>query len=183
MNHAWNDVFQSDLGSDGRAYVNEPITVRNAWERRQPFALNDACRAFDAMARLLSMIAAPEHTETSDRNRRSGCSLPASADGFVWRGVSGAQTQARDGHPPPGHFCRTLPRMLPTGGVRRQPFPSDDRARIRRIPHPKGLFRPHLHQGRRRWRQVCRRRDVVTRFVTRLAHAEPTPSSVVRLGD
>lgn len=57
---AWNNVFQNQLGHTGRSYVSELREVRNKWAHQQSFTTEDAHRALDTMARLLSMIGASE---------------------------------------------------------------------------------------------------------------------------
>ncbi len=63
MWEAWNNVFQNQLGHSGRSYVSELREVRNKWAHQQAFSGDDAHRALDTMARLLSMIGAAEEKE------------------------------------------------------------------------------------------------------------------------
>lgn len=65
----WRDVFQEQLGHTGRNYVSELRTVRDKWAHQQPFALDDAHRALDTMARLLEMVGSPEQNEVRDLAR------------------------------------------------------------------------------------------------------------------
>jgi uncharacterized protein len=60
---SWNEVFQAQLGHTGRSYVSELREVRNKWAHQQPFTAEDAHRALDTMARLLSMINAVEEKD------------------------------------------------------------------------------------------------------------------------
>lgn len=60
----WNNVFQSQLGHTGRSYVSELREIRNKWAHQQAFAAEDAHRALDTIARLLSMIGAVEEKDT-----------------------------------------------------------------------------------------------------------------------
>lgn len=61
-NH-WNDVFARTLGHAERSLVSELRDVRNRWAHNEAFAGNDAYRALDSVARLLSAISAPQATE------------------------------------------------------------------------------------------------------------------------
>ena len=63
MDRKWGDVFRNTLGKAERSLVNELIDVRNRWAHQQPFSGDDADRALDSMARLLTAIAAPEADE------------------------------------------------------------------------------------------------------------------------
>ena len=56
----WHDVFKKTLGSAERNLVGELKTVRNDWAHNKNFSTDDAHRALDSTARLLSSISAPQ---------------------------------------------------------------------------------------------------------------------------
>lgn len=62
---AWNDVFRQTLGFAERSLVSELRDWRNKWAHQQPFSSDDADRALDSMARLLTAISAPEADEVN----------------------------------------------------------------------------------------------------------------------
>jgi predicted AAA+ superfamily ATPase len=63
---SWNDVFRNTLGFAERSLVSEIREVRNNWAHQQPFSSDDADRALDSMARLLTAVSAtPESEEIS----------------------------------------------------------------------------------------------------------------------
>ena len=57
---AWHDVFGRTLGRAERSLVQELRDCRNKWAHQEPFSSDDADRALDSMARLLTAISAPE---------------------------------------------------------------------------------------------------------------------------
>jgi predicted AAA+ superfamily ATPase len=63
MWEAWNDVFKRTLGFSERSLVSELREVRNRWAHQEPFTSDDADRALDSMARLLTAISAPQADE------------------------------------------------------------------------------------------------------------------------
>jgi predicted AAA+ superfamily ATPase len=63
MDRFWNTVFRTILGKAERSLVNEIIDVRNRWAHQNPFSGDDADRALDSIARLLTSISAPEADE------------------------------------------------------------------------------------------------------------------------
>src|SRR5512139_98077 len=56
----WNSVFRKTLGHAERTLVSELREVRNRWAHQRPFSTDDAYRALDSAARLLSAVSAPE---------------------------------------------------------------------------------------------------------------------------
>ncbi len=56
----WNEVFRKTLGFAERSLVSELREVRNRWAHQQPFSTDDAYRALDSAARLLTAISAPQ---------------------------------------------------------------------------------------------------------------------------
>ncbi len=63
MWEAWHDVFRNTLGNAERSLVNEIRDQRNKWAHQQVFTSDDADRALDSMARLLTAVSAPEAEE------------------------------------------------------------------------------------------------------------------------
>src|SRR5260370_33388421 len=59
----WNDVFRKTLGQAERTLVSELREVRNRWAHQRPFSTDDAYRALDSIARLLTSVSAPEASE------------------------------------------------------------------------------------------------------------------------
>ena len=60
MWEAWNDVFGRTLGRAERSLVQELRDCRNKWAHQEPFSSDDADRALDSMARLLTAVSAPQ---------------------------------------------------------------------------------------------------------------------------
>src|SRR6266403_2249932 len=60
---AWNDVFGRTLGRAERSLVQELRDWRNKWAHQEPFSSDDADRALDSMARLLTAVSAPQADE------------------------------------------------------------------------------------------------------------------------
>jgi len=63
MWEAWNDLFGKTLGRAERSLVQELRDVRNKWAHQEPFSSDDADRALDSMARLLTAVSAPQADE------------------------------------------------------------------------------------------------------------------------
>jgi predicted AAA+ superfamily ATPase len=59
----WNDVFRKTLGQAERTLVSELREVRNLWAHQRPFSTDDAYRALDSIARLLTSVSAPEASD------------------------------------------------------------------------------------------------------------------------
>src|ERR1043165_1961890 len=62
----WNDVFRRTLGQSERPLVSELRDVRNRWAHMETFSGDDAYRALDSAARLLTAVSAP-HSEDIER--------------------------------------------------------------------------------------------------------------------
>lgn len=56
----WNQVFRNTLGRSERTLVSELRETRNEWAHTNTFSTDDAYRALDSIARLLTSISAPE---------------------------------------------------------------------------------------------------------------------------
>lgn len=63
MWEAWNEVFGKTLGRAERSLVQELRECRNKWAHQNPFSSDDADRALDSMARLLTAVSAPQADE------------------------------------------------------------------------------------------------------------------------
>src|SRR6267378_623237 len=63
MWEAWNEIFGKTLGRAERSLVQELRDCRNKWAHQEPFSSDDADRALDSMARLLTAISATEAGE------------------------------------------------------------------------------------------------------------------------
>ena len=59
----WNQVFRRTLGFAERSLVSELRDMRNKWAHQAPFSTDDAYRALDSVARLLSAVSAPQVAE------------------------------------------------------------------------------------------------------------------------
>ncbi|KAB8142895.1 ATP-binding protein [Chloroflexia bacterium SDU3-3] len=59
----WNEVFRKTLGFGERSLVSELREYRNKWAHQATFSTNDAQRALDSVARLLTAITAPQADE------------------------------------------------------------------------------------------------------------------------
>ena len=60
MDRKWGEVFRQILGKTERSLVNELIAVRNRWAHQEIFSGDDAYRALDSAARLLTAVSAPQ---------------------------------------------------------------------------------------------------------------------------
>jgi Swt1-like HEPN/Protein of unknown function (DUF499) len=60
---AWNEIFRKTLGQAERTLVSELREVRNRWAHQQPFSSDDAYRALDSAARLLTAVSASQADE------------------------------------------------------------------------------------------------------------------------
>lgn len=103
---AWNDVFRKILGQAERTLVSELRDVRNKWAHQQAFSSDDAYRALDSTARLLTAVSAPEAQEAdkmkmellrvrfdeqmrSEKRKTAGTAIETEATGNLkpWREV------------------------------------------------------------------------------------------------
>ncbi|MCY3923477.1 MAG: Swt1 family HEPN domain-containing protein [Chloroflexi bacterium] len=106
MVHAWGDVFRQTLGHTERSLVSELLEWRNKWAHQHRFSSDDAERALDSAARLLTAVSANQADEvarmrselrrlvieeqTRREQRKAGGSLitPAAAESLrPWREV------------------------------------------------------------------------------------------------
>src|SRR5262249_37846849 len=106
LGNQWHMIFRKTLGQSDRTLVSELRDVRNRWAHQQPFSSDDADRALDSMARLLTAVSAPQADEVGrmkmelrrlifdeqvrGEKRKAGGSLievAAAATLKPWRGV------------------------------------------------------------------------------------------------
>jgi predicted AAA+ superfamily ATPase len=69
MDRSWGAVFRRVLGKAERSLVNELLDARHRWAHQAPFSSDDADRALDSMARLLTAVSAPQADEVSTMKR------------------------------------------------------------------------------------------------------------------
>src|SRR3989449_1265568 len=67
MDKTWGAVFSAILGRADRNLLLEPIDVRNRWAHQEPFSSDDADRALDSMARLLTSVSATPQADEVGR--------------------------------------------------------------------------------------------------------------------
>jgi predicted AAA+ superfamily ATPase len=65
----WNQIFRQTLGHSERTLVSELRTTRNDWAHTTTFSTDDAYRALDSIARLLSAVSAPEASEVEKQKQ------------------------------------------------------------------------------------------------------------------
>jgi len=105
---AWNDVFRRTLGPAERSLVRELREHRNRWAHQEPFSSDDAYRALDSAARLLTAVSAPQADEVekmkvellrlrfdeqvrSEKRKTAGAAIESAAVSSLkpWREVMG----------------------------------------------------------------------------------------------
>jgi predicted AAA+ superfamily ATPase len=127
MWEVWNDVFGRTLGRAERSLVSELRDVRNKWAHQSPFTSDDADRALDSMARLLTAVSASQADEVNkmklelrrtiydqqvhDIKKRSGGSLiEAAASGTLkpWREIVTPHADVASGRYQQAEFAADL---------------------------------------------------------------------------
>ena len=127
MVYSWNDVFRQTLGHTERSLVSELLEWRNQWAHQQRFSGDDAERALDSAARLLTAISAPQADEvarmrgelrrlvideqTRHEQRKVGGSLitPAAAESLrPWREVVTPHADVASGRYQQAEFAADL---------------------------------------------------------------------------
>ena len=146
----WNDVFRQTLGHAERSLVSELRDVRNKWAHQEPFSSDDAYRALDSAARLLTAVSAPQADEIekmkmellrlrfdeqvrSEKRKSAGTAIESA-------GHRQPQALARGGDAAQGRGQRPLP----AGRVRRRPLAGAPGRRHGRVPRPGRVLPPHL---------------------------------------
>jgi len=66
----WSNVFKSVLGRSERSIVSELRDTRNEWAHTTTFSSDDAYRALDSVARLLSAVSAPQAVAEVERHKQ-----------------------------------------------------------------------------------------------------------------
>lgn len=99
MWEAWNAVFRNTLGRAERSLVQELRDSRNKWAHQEPFSSDDADRALDSMARLLTAVSASQADEDEDgaappHLRRAGARRKAQGRRVADRDRRGQHAQA-----------------------------------------------------------------------------------------
>lgn len=106
MWETWNEVFRKTLGFTERSLVSELRDHRNKWAHQQSFSSDDAYRALDSAARLLTAVSAPQSEEVekmkmellrvrfdeqarSEKRKTAGTAIESTATGNLkpWREV------------------------------------------------------------------------------------------------
>ena len=127
MVYSWQDVFRQTLGRTERSIVSELIDWRNEWAHQGRISSDDAERALDSTARLLTAVSAPQADEvarmrgelrrlvideqTRSEQRRAGGSLiePAAAESLKpWREVVTPHADVQSGTYQQAEFAADL---------------------------------------------------------------------------
>ena len=127
MDKAWGGVFGAVLGRAERNIVLELMDARNRWAHQEPFSSDDADRALDSMARLLTAISAPQADEVgkmkmelrrltfdeqvrSEKRKAGGSLIEASAASTLkpWREIVTPHTDVATGRDQQAEFAADL---------------------------------------------------------------------------
>jgi predicted AAA+ superfamily ATPase len=127
MWEAWNDVFGRTLGRAERSLVQELRDCRNKWAHQEPFSSDDADRALDSMARLLTAVSAPQADEVGkmkmelrrltfdeqvrgEKRKAGGSLIEASATGTLkpWREIVTPHADVASGRYQQAEFAADL---------------------------------------------------------------------------
>ena len=127
MVYSWGDVFRQTLGHTERSLVSELLEWRNKWAHQHRFSSDDAERALDSAARLLTAVSAPQADEvarmrselrrlvideqTRRERRKAGGSLitPAAAESLrPWRDVVTPHADVASGRYQQAEFAADL---------------------------------------------------------------------------
>jgi predicted AAA+ superfamily ATPase len=127
MWETWNDVFGRTLGRAERSLVQELRDVRNKWAHQDPFSSDDADRALDSMARLLTAVSAPQADEVnkmklelrrltfdeqvrSEKRKAGGSLIEAAATGALkpWREIVTPHADVASGRYQQAEFAADL---------------------------------------------------------------------------
>ncbi len=127
MWEAWNDVFGRTLGRAERSLVQELRDCRNQWAHQEPFSSDDADRALDSMARLLTAVSASQADDVnkmkmelrrltfdeqvrSEKRKAGGSLIEAAATGALkpWREVVTPHADVASGRYQQAEFAADL---------------------------------------------------------------------------
>ncbi|HRW61521.1 MAG TPA: Swt1 family HEPN domain-containing protein, partial [Defluviicoccus sp.] len=123
----WNDVFRDVLGHAERNLVSEIRTHRNNWAHQNAFSSDDADRALDSIARLLTAVSAPQADEVSkmkmelrrlifdeqmrsEKRKTAGTAIESQATGTLkpWREVVNPHRDVASGRYQQAEFAADL---------------------------------------------------------------------------
>ena len=124
---AWNDVFRKTLGPAERSLVSELRDVRNKWAHQEPFSSDDADRALDSAARLLTAVSASQADEVgkmkmelrrlifdeqmrSEKRKSAGLAIESQTTGALppWREVVNPHKDVASGRYQQAEFAADL---------------------------------------------------------------------------
>jgi predicted AAA+ superfamily ATPase len=127
MWETWNDVFGRTLGRAERSLVQELRDVRNKWAHQDPFSSDDADRALDSMARLLTAVSAPQADDVNkmkldlrrltfdeqvrgEKRKAGGSLIEAAATGTLkpWREIATPHADVASGRYQQAEFAADL---------------------------------------------------------------------------
>jgi len=127
MWNQWNVLFRKTLGQAERTLVSELRDVRNRWAHQNPFSSDDADRALDSIARLLTAISAPQADEIgkmkmelrrlifdeqmrSEKRKTAGTAIESQATGSLkpWREVVNPHKDVASGQYQQAEFAADL---------------------------------------------------------------------------
>ena len=127
MWETWNDVFRAILGPAERGLVGEMRGHRNQWAHQEPFSGDDAYRALDSAARLLTAVSASEAAEAeklkmellrvrfdeqtrSERRKKTSAAIEGVADTRMkpWREVVAPHRDVASGRYQQAEFAADL---------------------------------------------------------------------------
>jgi len=123
----WNPVFGKTLGHTERSLVSELREVRNRWAHQEAFSSDDAYRALDSAARLLTAISAEEAAAIekmkmellrvrfdeqvrNERRKKAGTAIASPVAGNLkpWREVITPHRDVAGGHYQQAEFAADL---------------------------------------------------------------------------
>jgi predicted AAA+ superfamily ATPase len=123
----WNEVFRLILGHTERSLVSELREVRNKWAHQEPFSSDDAYRALDSAARLLTAISAEEaavlekmkmellrvrfdEQVRNEKRKKAGTAIASQVAGNLkpWREVITPHSDVAGGHYQQAEFAADL---------------------------------------------------------------------------
>ncbi|HAZ61352.1 MAG TPA: AAA+ family ATPase, partial [Gammaproteobacteria bacterium] len=127
MWETWNEVFGKMLGRAERSLVQELRDCRNKWAHQEPFSSDDADRALDSMARLLTAVSAAQADEVgkmkqelrreiydqqlrNEKKRVGGSLIEAAATGTLkpWREIVTPHADVASGRYQQAEFAADL---------------------------------------------------------------------------
>jgi predicted AAA+ superfamily ATPase len=127
MWNQWNLVFRKTLGQSERTLVSELRDVRNKWAHQNPFSSDDAYRALDSAARLLTAVSAPQAEEVekikmellrvrfdeqvrSEKRKSAGTAIESQVTGTLkpWREVVNPHKDVASGRYQQAEFAADL---------------------------------------------------------------------------